>query len=338
MSKDTAESLKDLNEETYRRYKTIAESLHGLHAEATRLGLPMDLVTHYFTTLATSQRGAVTDSTKEAEAPARRKPTSVREFVQKVYPDLRPELLVVLCRFFGEPLTDLDEAVTRMVEDGRFYWDAKKTPEPVTDSMVVHGGRRAGSTTLCRLVAAYEIIRRLEELEQGDERGPYQVHLRVSSFDGVQGRQGAILQVSEWVKSFDPRVNSHLGKGHCSQNVRFMLPDSERGINLVVDGYNPNPNAVRAYTRPYYSLFVSDADVIECADFVGEKCRSFEVFTAKFKPHAENPNTLQVYADHYAQGRAVSLFGTPYVSSIIPSGKSPHKAFDTRWEVSPIRL
>ncbi len=333
MSKDTAESLKDLNEETYRRYKTIAESLHGLHAEATRLGLPMDLVTHYFTTLATSQRGAVTDSTKEAEAPARRKPTSVREFVQKVYPDLRPELLVVLCRFYGEPFTDLDEAVNRMVMDGRFYWDAKKTPEPVTDSMVVHAGRRIGSTTLCRLVAAYEIIRRLEELEYGVEGGPYNVHLRTSDLEGIQGREQAVRQVSEWVKSFDPRVNSHLGKGHCSQNVRFMLSDSERGISLMVDCYSHGLQASREFTNPKYGLFISDADVIECADFVGEKCRSFEVFTSKWKPHAKNPNTLQVYTDLYAQGRAMSIFGIPYASPACV-----HLKYDVRWESSPIRL
>lgn len=320
--------------------KNIAESLMDLHAEAARLGLPLDLVTNYFATLAARQggSGASVPDTAEAATPALRKPTSVREFVRKVYPDLRPELLVVLCRFFGEPFTDLDEAVTRMVEDGRFYWDAKKTPEPVTDSMVVHGGRRAGSTTLCRLVAAYEIIRRLEELEQGVEGGSYNIHLRVHSLEGVQGREQAVLQVSEWVKSFDPRVNSHLGKGRCSQNVRFMLPDSERGISLMVDCYSHGLQASREFTNPKYGLFISDADIVECAAFAGKKCRSFEVFTAKFKPHAGNPNTLQVYADHYAQGRAMSLFGTPYVSAITPSGKSPHKAFNTRWEVSPIRL
>lgn len=314
--------------------KNVAESLINLHAEAVRLGLPPNLVSNYFTAVASQQDAAGLSGDDKAVSSPQKKTTTVTQFVKRVYPGLRPELLVALCRFYGEFFPNEDVA-NQMVMDGRFFWDvAKVAAEPVTGSFVVHAGRRAGSSTLCRLVAAYEIIRRLEELGQGREGGPYNVHLCVSHIGAKSNMEQAVRQIEGWIKTFDPDINSTPGKS-LPQYVKFSYPEASHGISLVVDYYDPNPNATRNYTNPKYSLFISDTDSVDCASYVGEKCRSFEVFTSKFKPHAKNSNTIQVYTDLYAKGLALStsILGDPY-NTLAENQKN----FNLRAEVGPIRL
>lgn len=315
--------------------KNVAESLANLHAEAVKLGLSPNLVSNYFTAVASQQGAAgLPDDDKVVSSP-QKKTTTVTQFVKMVYPDLRPELLVALCRFYGEFFPN-EDVVSRMVMDGRFFWDVEKVAaEPVTGSFVVHAGRRAGSSTLCRLVAAYEVIRRLEKLERGEEKGPFNIMIWVSNINAKSNKAETVRQVGEWVKAFDPRISLDQGNGTVTMSVRFGLPNLMQEISLVVNSYDPSPNTMGSYTKPYYSLFISDADVTECAEFIGDKCRSFEVFTSKFKPHARGSNTLQVYTDLYAKGLALStsIFGDPY-NTLAENQKN----FNLRAEVGPIRL
>jgi hypothetical protein len=239
-----------------------------------------------------------TPSSDEPCTSARRKTTSILQFAKEMYPEIHPEQVVALSRFYGEPFPD-EEVVRQMVLDGRFYWDVEKPPEPVTSTLAIQGGVGMNRSNLCYLVAAYEVVQLLERRRAGDDQGPSCVHLRLA--DGF-GTREPVFQVSMWVKSFDPTVNIRL---HYN-DVIFSIPGVMGEVTLAVTWKVQVP--VISLDPDKYAIFVSDANTIESTTYVGDRCRSFEVFRYKFRPLSKDPDVLTKYISLFEDGRAMSIF------------------------------
>lgn len=83
---------------------------------------------------------------------------SLEKFLEVSHPYVRRDIKLALFRFFNEPVVKHDdkEFADRLQKIGRYSRVEKLSMSSV--DFIVHAGHKAGSTTLCQLAAAFEVV------------------------------------------------------------------------------------------------------------------------------------------------------------------------------------
>lgn len=212
---------------------------------------------------------------------------SLEKFLEVSYPYVRADIKLALFRFFGEPLVKHDdkEFADRLQKSGRY----SRVQKSYKDNMdfIVHSGHRAGSTTLCQLAAAFEVVSFLKGTREYCTIVYWTPLPRTSSYIDF-------TDISRHVKEHLPKVVVEASNTLTDPNVRFIHDGRMCSIQFY------GPSRVNNVCSKSSTMLISDN--IEWA-FTQERIKTPALLTFSSKT---GPG-LTKYAKAYAAGMAMSI-------------------------------
>lgn len=215
---------------------------------------------------------------------ARSREYSVQNFLDRAYPLLRMDLKLALFRFFREPLSDDQHkaAAADLQRIGRY--SPIKDYNPDNMSFIVHSGRKAGSTTLCQLAAAFHVIKYLKGM-RNDSSIVYWSQRNIPNED--------FQEISKYVSLCLPCV-----KIETPNTLHYTICFEAYGRKCSIFFYTKMQTTVKGPDR--YSILISDD--VEWA-FTQEPMRTPSLLTFNLKI---GPG-ITSYAKAYAEGNGMSI-------------------------------
>lgn len=212
---------------------------------------------------------------------------SLEKFLNVSHPYVRTDIKLALFRFFNEPLVKQDdkEVAQRFQKIGRYSRVEKLSKDNM--DFIVHSGHKAGSTTLCQLAAAFEVVSYLKGTRENCSIVYWTPLPKTSSYVDYTG-------VKRHVEEHLPKVVVDVSDTLADPIVKF----THDGRMCSIQFYRPS--RVNNVCSKSSTMLISDD--VEWA-FTQERIKTPALLTFSSKT---SPG-LTKYAKAYAAGMAMSI-------------------------------